>query len=82
MVALARDGLLRAAAHITGGGILENLPRVLPEGQGATIRRGSWPEHPVFGLVGQTSGASDDDLFATFNMGVGMLLVVEPDLGR
>jgi phosphoribosylformylglycinamidine cyclo-ligase len=78
VVALARDGLLHAAAHVTGGGIGENLPRALPEGMGATIRRGSWPEHPVFGLLRETSGASDDDLFATFNMGVGMLLVVAP----
>jgi phosphoribosylformylglycinamidine cyclo-ligase len=78
VVDLARDGLLRAAAHVTGGGILENLPRALPEGLGAAIRRGSWPEHPIFGLVRETSGASEDDLFATFNMGVGMLLVVEP----
>ncbi|MGH2680420.1 MAG: phosphoribosylformylglycinamidine cyclo-ligase [Actinomycetota bacterium] len=79
VVALARAGLLRAVAHVTGGGIVENLPRVLPAGLGATIHRGSWPEHPIFGLVQGRSGASDDDLFATFNMGLGMLLVVEPD---
>jgi phosphoribosylformylglycinamidine cyclo-ligase len=78
VVALARDGLLHAAAHVTGGGILENLPRTLPGDLGATIRRGSWPEHPIFGLLRETAGASDDDLFATFNMGVGMLLVVDP----
>jgi phosphoribosylformylglycinamidine cyclo-ligase len=78
VVALARDGLLRAAAHVTGGGIVENLPRALPEGLGAAIRRGSWPEHPIFGLVREVSDASEDDLFATFNMGVGMLLVVAP----
>jgi phosphoribosylformylglycinamidine cyclo-ligase len=79
IVALAREGLLHAAAHVTGGGILENLPRTLPEGLGATIHRGSWPEHPIFGLVQEASNASDDDLLATFNMGVGMLLVVEAD---
>jgi phosphoribosylformylglycinamidine cyclo-ligase len=78
VVALARGGLLHAAAHVTGGGILENLPRALPEGLGAAIRRGSWPEHPIFRLVRETSDASEDDLFATFNMGVGMLLVVAP----
>jgi len=77
MVALAGDGLLRAAAHITGGGIVENLPRALPEGLGATLQRGSWPEQPIFGLLRETGGASDDDLFATFNMGLGMLLVVD-----
>ena len=79
VVALARDGLLHAAAHVTGGGIVENLPRALPEDLGAEIVRGSWPELPIFGLVREASGASDDDLFATFNMGLGMLLVVGPD---
>ena len=59
--------------------MLDNLPRVLPEGLGAAIRRGSWPEHEIFGLVQEASGASDDDLFSTFNMGLGMLLVVGPD---
>jgi phosphoribosylformylglycinamidine cyclo-ligase len=78
VVSLARGGLIHAAAHVTGGGILENLPRVLPEGLGATIHRGSWPEHPIFGLVQQASGASDDDMFATFNMGIGMALLVAP----
>jgi phosphoribosylformylglycinamidine cyclo-ligase len=79
VVSLARDGLLHAAAHVTGGGMFENLPRVLPEGVGATIHRGTWPEQPIFGLVQEATGASDDDMFATFNMGVGMLLVVAPD---
>jgi phosphoribosylformylglycinamidine cyclo-ligase len=79
VVSLAREGLLHAAAHITGGGMFENLPRVLPEGLGATIHRGTWPEQPIFGLVQQASGATDDDMFATFNMGVGMVLVVAPE---
>jgi phosphoribosylformylglycinamidine cyclo-ligase len=79
VVSLARDGLLHAAAHVTGGGMFENLPRVLPEGLGATIQRGSWSEQPIFGLVQEATGASDDDMFATFNMGVGMLLVVAPE---
>jgi phosphoribosylformylglycinamidine cyclo-ligase len=79
VVSLAREGLIRAAAHVTGGGVFENLPRILPDGLGATIHRGTWPEHPIFGLVQETSGASDDDMFATFNMGVGMLLLVAPE---
>jgi phosphoribosylformylglycinamidine cyclo-ligase len=80
VVALAGDGLLHAAAHVTGGGILENLPRALPEGLGATLYRGSWPEQPIFGLLRETAGASDDEMFATFNMGLGMLLVVYPEV--
>ncbi|MBI3649101.1 MAG: phosphoribosylformylglycinamidine cyclo-ligase [Actinobacteria bacterium] len=76
VLALARDGLVHAAAHVTGGGLVENVPRVLPEGMGAQIRRGSWEEPPVFGLVKSASGASDGDMFSTFNMGVGMVLLV------
>jgi phosphoribosylformylglycinamidine cyclo-ligase len=79
VVSLARDGLIHAAAHVTGGGVFENLPRILPDGLGATIHRGTWPEQPIFGLVQEASGASDDDMFATFNMGVGMMLLVAPE---
>jgi phosphoribosylformylglycinamidine cyclo-ligase len=76
---LARDGLVHAAAHITGGGFYENVPRALPPGLGAHVRRGSWPEPPIFGLVQNASAASDDDMFSTFNMGIGMLLVTGTD---
>jgi phosphoribosylformylglycinamidine cyclo-ligase len=79
VVALANDGVLHAAAHVTGGGIVENLPRALPEGLGATLTRGSWPEHPIFRVIQEAAGASDADMFATFNMGIGMVLVVAPD---
>jgi len=79
ILALAKDGLVRAAAHITGGGFIENVPRALPPGLGATIRRGSWPEPPIFGLLRRVSGASEIDMFSTFNMGVGMVLVVDPE---
>ena len=78
VLALARAGLVHAAAHITGGGFHENVPRALPAGLGAEIERGAWPEHAVFGLVKAAAGATDDDMFATFNMGLGMALVVEP----
>jgi phosphoribosylformylglycinamidine cyclo-ligase len=76
VVSLARDSLVHAAAHVTGGGWFENLPRVVPDGLGVTIHRGAWPEQPVFGLVQEAASASDDDMFATFNMGIGMLLLV------
>jgi len=78
VLSLARDGLLHAAAHITGGGFHENIPRALPPGMGAEIQRGAWPEPSIFSLVQASSGASDDDMFSTFNMGVGMVLVVDP----
>jgi len=76
---LGREGALHAAAHVTGGGIVENLPRVLPDRLEADIAWGSWPEPPVFGLLRAETRASEDDLRATFNLGVGMVLVVPPD---
>jgi phosphoribosylformylglycinamidine cyclo-ligase len=79
VLALSRDGLLHAAAHITGGGFPENVPRALPPGLGARIERGRWPEPAIFALVGEAAGVSDGDLFATFNMGLGMVLVAGPD---
>jgi phosphoribosylformylglycinamidine cyclo-ligase len=79
VLGLGREGALHAAAHVTGGGIVENLPRVLPERLEADIAWGSWPEPPVFGLLRAETGASEDDLRATFNLGVGMVLVVPVD---
>jgi phosphoribosylformylglycinamidine cyclo-ligase len=79
VLGFARDGLVHAAAHVTGGGFVENLPRALPDGLAARIRRGSWPEPPIFELVREASGASATDLFATFNMGIGMVLVAGPE---
>lgn len=76
---LAGAGLVHAAAHVTGGGLHENLPRALPPGLGARVRRGSWPEPAIFSLLAEASGADDDDLFSTFNMGIGMVLVAGPD---
>jgi phosphoribosylformylglycinamidine cyclo-ligase len=75
---LARGELVHASAHITGGGFVENIPRVLPPGLGARIRRGSWPEPPIFSLVQRASGTGDDEMFSTFNMGIGMVLVADP----
>jgi phosphoribosylformylglycinamidine cyclo-ligase len=79
VLALTRDWLVNAAAHITGGGFQENIPRALPQGMGVEIERGSWTEQPIFSLVQRESGASDDEMFSTFNMGIGMVLVVAPE---
>ena len=73
---LVRAGLVRSAAHITGGGFLENVPRALPDGLGARVDRRSWPEPPIFELIRRRGGLTDADLFATFNMGIGLVLVV------
>lgn len=76
MLALARTGLARSAAHITGGGWLENLPRALPPTLGARVDRSAWSPQPIFGLVARASGLSSDDLFGVLNMGIGMVVVV------
>ena len=65
-----------AMAHITGGGITENLPRVLPRGMGAVIEVGSWPAQPIFEHLQALGDVPQDEMLRTFNMGVGMLLVV------
>ena len=76
---LHRRGLLHGAAHITGGGLTENVPRMMPEGLGARLDRGTWTEPAIFGLLQREADLSDADLFATFNMGLGMVLAVAPE---
>jgi len=65
-----------ALAHITGGGITENLPRVLPRGTAAVIERGTWPVLPIFEHLQKLGNVPPDEMLRTFNMGIGMLLVV------
>jgi phosphoribosylformylglycinamidine cyclo-ligase len=67
--------LLHAAAHITGGGLPANVPRALPEGMGASLDRSSWRPHEVFGFMARRADVSEVDLFNTFNLGLGMVLV-------
>jgi phosphoribosylformylglycinamidine cyclo-ligase len=75
---LARDRLVRAAAHVTGGGLVENVPRSLPEGLGAAVDPASWPVPPVFGLIAEAAGVDLAELRSVLNLGVGMVLVVGP----
>jgi phosphoribosylformylglycinamidine cyclo-ligase len=75
---LAEGGHLHAAAHVTGGGIPENLPRVLLDGLGAEVDLAAWTVPPIFGLIQRTGRVSGEEMFRTFNMGIGMILVV-PD---
>ena len=63
-------------AHITGGGITDNLPRVLPDGTAALIQHGSWTVPPLFQWLQRAGGVPQDDMLRTFNMGIGMILVV------
>ena len=70
---------VKALVHITGGGLPENMPRVLPEGIGAIINLGSWPMPPLFQLVSELSTLDTDELYRTLNMGVGMVVIVAPE---
>jgi phosphoribosylformylglycinamidine cyclo-ligase len=78
VLAAARRGLLHAAAHITGGGIPGNVSRVLPGGLAPDIRPGSWPVPAVFDLIRRIGGVRVEEMDRTFNMGIGMILVVPP----
>jgi phosphoribosylformylglycinamidine cyclo-ligase len=68
----------KGAAHITGGGILGNLPRCLPEGLGARLKKAAWEVPPIFELIRKRGRVADDEMYGTFNMGLGMILVVDP----
>ncbi|UHA74723.1 phosphoribosylformylglycinamidine cyclo-ligase [Paenibacillus sp. 481] len=77
MLKLMECVTVKGAAHITGGGFLENIPRVLPEGTQAVIEYGSWPVLPIFELLRQEGNLTWEELFTTFNMGIGMVIVVD-----
>jgi phosphoribosylformylglycinamidine cyclo-ligase len=70
---------LHGIAHITGGGLIDNVPRILPDGLAATFDRRAWSVPPIFSLIQERGAVSDDDMFHTFNMGVGIVLAAAPD---
>lgn len=74
-----RAAPLRGIAHITGGGIPGNVPRVLPEALGARIDRSAWDVPPIFRLIQARGGVSDEEMYRTFNMGLGLVLAVAPE---
>ena len=76
VTAIARNVTIKGLAHITGGGIVENLPRILPDGTGARIDKGTWPVLPIFELIARTGDVVEGEMYRVFNMGVGMLVVV------
>ncbi|CAA9439585.1 MAG: Phosphoribosylformylglycinamidine cyclo-ligase [uncultured Ramlibacter sp.] len=77
LAALAQHRI-KALAHITGGGLLENIPRVLPSGTAAHLKAGSWPRSELFAWLQETAGISDHEMNRTFNNGIGMVVVVAP----
>ena len=70
---------VKGIAHITGGGLVENIPRILPDGCGVEIQKGSWPSVPVFDVMQSMGDVDEDEMFRVFNMGIGMTFVVTPD---
>lgn len=78
-LAAVRSGGVHALAHITGGGLTENPPRVLPDGLACRIDLDSWTLPPVFRWLAETAGMAEPELLKTFNCGIGMMLVVAPD---
>ena len=79
LLPLVRAGRLKALAHITGGGLLENIPRVLPQGCRAELEADAWPLPPLFGWLREAGALTPRDLARTFNCGIGMALVVGAD---
>ncbi|MBI4460784.1 MAG: phosphoribosylformylglycinamidine cyclo-ligase [Acidobacteria bacterium] len=75
---LTEAGILKAAAHITGGGLPGNLPRILPRGLEACIGKGTWPTLPVFDLLRELGELPKEEMWRAFNMGIGMALVISP----
>ena len=70
---------VKGIAHITGGGLVENIPRILPDGCGVEIQKGSWPNIPVFDVMQSISDVDEDEMYRAFNMGIGMTFIVSPD---
>lgn len=75
---LIEAGLVNGIAHITGGGFVENVPRMLPAGLGADIQEGTWPVLPIFDVLGTVGSLTYREMYEIFNMGIGMVLAVSP----
>jgi len=76
ILALAADYPVKGIAHITGGGLTENLPRILPKGCRARVHRGAWPVPPIFQVLRKMGKVNEEELYRVFNMGIGLALVV------
>ena len=79
MLALLEKVNVKGISHITGGGFYENIPRSIPEGLGARVRRADVKVLPIFDLIAKTGNIPERDMFNTYNMGVGMSIVVAPE---
>ena len=73
---------IKGIAHITGGGFIENMPRMLPEGLGINIFRDSWPVLPIFEILQSIGNLDERNMFNTFNMGIGMVMAVDANIAE
>lgn len=76
---LIEKSLIKGIAHITGGGFYDNIPRILPEGAGVEIKKGSFEVQPVFKAMQRLGNVSEEEMFRTFNMGIGMVLIIDEE---
>ncbi|MFS0784475.1 phosphoribosylformylglycinamidine cyclo-ligase [Bacillus sp. 1P06AnD] len=79
ILSVLKEFSIKGMAHITGGGFIENLPRMMPEGLGVAIEKGAWPVPPIFGMLQEEGQIPETDMYNIFNMGIGMAVVVEAD---
>jgi phosphoribosylformylglycinamidine cyclo-ligase len=78
-LAAIATGTVKGFAHITGGGLIENIPRVLPQGLGVTLDASTWPMLPVFAWLAREGGVAPEEMARTFNCGIGMVAIVAPE---
>lgn len=79
---IEHEGMIKGLAHITGGGLVENIPRILPSNVDVAIRWGSWPILPVYDLIQRIGNVPREDMIRTFNMGVGMVVITSPQYAQ
>ena len=70
---------VKGVAHITGGGLVENIPRILPDGCDVEIHKGSWPSVPIFNVMQSIGNVDENEMYRAFNMGIGMIIIAAPD---
>jgi len=73
---LIKNFTVKGIVHITGGGFIDNIPRIIPAASRVIIQKGAWPVHPVFSAIQKIGNIVDDEMYRVFNMGIGMMLVV------
>ncbi len=79
---IEHEGMIKGLAHITGGGLVENIPRILPSNVDVAIRWGSWPVLPVYDLIQRIGNVPREDMIRTFNMGIGMVVITSPQYAQ